>query len=274
MTRRAPILAHVAYWAIMLLLLVSLIGRDLSHPPSPPGHPENDAQAYRDSNKKNSEGERNETIWERTRNDPTAYFTFWLVIFTGVLAVSTIGLWLVTGTAARAARDSADVAAEQVKLAKETAARQLRAYVHLESITMFHANDSKFVPIIVIKYKNFGVTPALRLTNEIDFDFIGEIFKKPESTGPITKRYADVGPSQDRVIATKILSWNLFYRPWILKRVGKFVVFGEITYFDAFQNQEVESPRVTRYRMYIRPDDVGIPDDGGFIFDDEGNEAT
>jgi hypothetical protein len=43
------------------------------------------------------------TLWERTTSDPVAFFTLWLVIFTGVLAVSTIGLWFVTWIASTCA---------------------------------------------------------------------------------------------------------------------------------------------------------------------------
>ena len=37
------------------------------------------------------------SFWEKARCEPVAYFTIWLVGFTGVLAVSTIGLWVATG---------------------------------------------------------------------------------------------------------------------------------------------------------------------------------
>lgn len=40
-------------------------------------------------------------FWDRAACDPVAYFTGWLVAFTGVLAFSTIGLWVATGSAAR-----------------------------------------------------------------------------------------------------------------------------------------------------------------------------
>jgi hypothetical protein len=47
-------------------------------------------------NKCSAEESRNHGFWEKAGCDPTAYFTLWLVAFTGVLAVSTIGLWIVT----------------------------------------------------------------------------------------------------------------------------------------------------------------------------------
>jgi hypothetical protein len=53
---------------------------------------QHDSAAYKCST---TESE-NYGFWEKTRCDPIAYFTLWLVGFTGVLAASTIGLWIVT----------------------------------------------------------------------------------------------------------------------------------------------------------------------------------
>src|SRR5258708_2164133 len=33
------------------------------------------------------------SLWERTTSDPVAFFTLWLVIFTGGLTISTVLLW-------------------------------------------------------------------------------------------------------------------------------------------------------------------------------------
>ena len=58
---------------------------------------------------KNREGDQRETFWQRTLNDPTAFFTLWVAAFTGVLGFSTIGLWFVTRIAANAALRQANV---------------------------------------------------------------------------------------------------------------------------------------------------------------------
>jgi hypothetical protein len=57
-------------------------------------------------------------VWRETLNDPTALFTFWVAFFTFVLAASTIGLWIVAICTLRHSR--------------ETAERQLRAYISLD----------------------------------------------------------------------------------------------------------------------------------------------
>src|ERR1700683_989610 len=48
------------------------------------------------SAKCSSKEEKDYGFWEKARCEPATYFTAWLVAFTGVLAVSTIGLWWVT----------------------------------------------------------------------------------------------------------------------------------------------------------------------------------
>lgn len=54
-----------------------------------PRHSQEDRASYKCSTEEN----KNYGFWEKTSCDPTAYFTLWLVGFTAVLAVSTIGLW-------------------------------------------------------------------------------------------------------------------------------------------------------------------------------------
>jgi hypothetical protein len=48
------------------------------------------------ANKCSAKEEKDYGFWEKTQCDPVAYFTVWLVGFTGVLALSTIGLWWVS----------------------------------------------------------------------------------------------------------------------------------------------------------------------------------
>ena len=58
------------------------------------------------SNKCSSKEVENYDFWKKAECDPVAYFTLWLVGFTGVLAVSTIGLWIVTlSSGVRQSRD-------------------------------------------------------------------------------------------------------------------------------------------------------------------------
>jgi hypothetical protein len=121
-----------------------------------------------DSNSRNSDNEQNAIIsgndwygWAWFKN-PLATFNFLLVIFTGLIAISTGFLFWETKKTSRATRDA-------VELAETTAKRQLRAYVAVESA------DARFVNLIEggqgivvhIVIRNSGQTPGYGLTTWI-----------------------------------------------------------------------------------------------------------
>jgi hypothetical protein len=99
---------HIFYWLIIIALLLVTIGGSLSQPPAPPGYSQNQTQSNNKGYGEQEKGEGSKAFRQRATEDPAAFFTLCLVFFTAILSFSTIGLWLVTGTAARAARDSAD----------------------------------------------------------------------------------------------------------------------------------------------------------------------
>ena len=110
-------------------------------------------------------------FWEKTSDDPVAYFTLWLVGFTGVLAVSTIGLWIVTWRASVAqARDmKASIAASEkaADIARDAMIAGERAFVFATGHTPFWELDPatnlyhwRFRPT----WQNSGDTPTTRMT--------------------------------------------------------------------------------------------------------------
>ncbi|RTL52540.1 MAG: hypothetical protein EKK40_07555 [Bradyrhizobiaceae bacterium] len=64
-------------------------------------------KCYQAAEKEHYKAEECKTLWERTTSDPVAFFTLWLVIFTGGLTVSTVLLWLAGEKQARHARRAA-----------------------------------------------------------------------------------------------------------------------------------------------------------------------
>jgi hypothetical protein len=76
---------------------------------SPPASEVRHDQPSTEETGKNAKGHQRETFWQRTFNDPTAFFTLWVAAFTGILSFSTIGLWSVTKIAANAALRQANV---------------------------------------------------------------------------------------------------------------------------------------------------------------------
>jgi hypothetical protein len=71
-------------------------------------------------------------FWEKASDDPVAYFTLWLVAFTGVLAVSTGGLWIATIGLYRAGERQIAVAKESADAAQRAALTGERALIVVE----------------------------------------------------------------------------------------------------------------------------------------------
>ena len=138
---------------------------------------------------------------------------------------------------------------------------------------ILHAND-EYKSNFRIEFKNYGQTPAYRVINKCKTSL--SIAGKPnfQDIEEKTTHYSDLGPSQDKAITVLIMHsvWNEVIKPAI--KVGlPFYVYGEITYFGAFQDRATASPRLTRYRFEVHLED-GEVCDGGLFFSEEGNEAN
>jgi hypothetical protein len=125
-----------------------------------------------------------------------------------------------------------------------------------------------------IKIKNFGNTPSYKVSirGNTSQNIIGDPkFDQPE-TPPL---YYSLGPGQEHTTTLQISLgvWTDLIRPMIVKARIPFYVFGEIRYFDAYQDQSVEEPRFTRFRGEVILAEEGISK-GIVVFSDEGNEAT
>jgi hypothetical protein len=123
--------------------------------------PRADPAAYNCSAKE----EKDYGFWEKTRCDPVAYFTAWLVGFTGVLAASTIGLLTATWLAARKqSRDTAAFIGETRRIGEA----QVRAYVDINKAEAFfigfpgalHMGRQEIQPIVKVTATNTGQSPA------------------------------------------------------------------------------------------------------------------
>jgi hypothetical protein len=123
--------------------------------------PRDDSAAHKCS----AQEEKNYGFWEKARCDPVAYFTAWLVGFTGVLAVSTIGLWVVTWQSGK--RQSRDMEAA-VGETRRIGEAQVRAYVDIVSADIFligfagalYRGRPEAQPILKIVATNTGQSPA------------------------------------------------------------------------------------------------------------------
>lgn len=175
----------------VLTLAVIAVGSILQ---SPIQDDENHSQQNPTANAPNSKREK-ESFWIRTVDDPVALFTL-------VLSISTIGLWVVTWrgmsaqsrdmrkslqiskVAAEAAKDAANAASEQVAIAKKTAEIPLRAYVVIGAIDVDRQTGE-----VVVQVLNKGNTPANNITisyrsewHNKNTSFTGHADRDPEWT--------------------------------------------------------------------------------------------
>jgi len=126
-------------------------------------------QATEKNDQAPAESKYSKLFWNRVFPDTISFFTFWLGLFTGALALvaflqlnSLNRAEIIAATTAKAAKDSADVARDAVKLSDKTAERQLRAYVNNVSTIIRNVEVGK-VPEVRVEIKNWGRTPAYRV---------------------------------------------------------------------------------------------------------------
>lgn len=185
-------------------------------------------------------------------------------VFTIVLAISTIGLWLATNKLWAAGE-------RQLVHLDGASKHQLRAYIHIEKVEVLGKLNSDVAPHFRITFKNYGHTPAHKVSHTcgIALVFGGD----PRHRKPKVYRYADLGPSQHRssIYYFGDIAWQMM-RPGLKQEDGKIFFDGEIIYFDAFQMKEgATEPHRTRYRFQLVEAESG---NGALWFADEGNESN
>jgi hypothetical protein len=220
---------------------------------SPPPHQQaGEGSAANQNGKEGEKRELHKTLWERTTEDPVAFFTFWLVIFTGLLfVVAGLQVWLliraedVSLQTAQAAKESADAAKEAadanraaVRLAENTAQRQLRAYVNFYDITSSEIAEGRAIAIR-INMRNFGQTPAYDVVNLFGtvFDVIPSPKPFPHKSDRSRVDYLSkttLGPSAPMSVTVQIAP--IPADKMAAFRAGKYALYlyGELIYRDAF----------------------------------------
>jgi len=232
-----------------------------------------------DPNPKNSSsnngGKENTYLNISYKEDPMIRYTFWLMIFTGVLAISTIGLWVVTLFARKdtkkavgAAQKSADAAEKIVLTMQDTAQRQLRAYICIPGATikLIKKSDSMYAHV-VLRYKNAGQTPGYDVKTWIALDIAEYPLNKILVQHPQDAKYTPIiispGSEQYLVNETVITPEQ---RPMIGTAKATLYVYGEVLYRDVFGIE-----RFTKYRLLYGGDEGTF---GEKLRPDlEGNEA-
>ena len=99
----------------------------LPQPAAPPRYTEHYDQSETARNTENNKSDNRKSLWERITDDAVPFVTLCLVAVTGVLAFSTVGLWIVTAHASK--RQSKDMKASIDKLG-EAAEISQKQFLH------------------------------------------------------------------------------------------------------------------------------------------------
>ena len=198
-----------------------------------------------------------------------ALFTAVLTVVAGLQAYYTWGTMVATKLAARAAFRGAVAGKRTVDQMKETAERELRAYVNYGVGNVINFDGPH--PLVQVVFKNFGQTPAYKLRRRVNF-----LVTAVPRSAPFPEIDADtqfggaLGPGSHTVLGRALDDLQL---PQTVKdeiKTGKrgLYVFGDVTYEDAFGKE-----RLTTFRLLYGGGEMIHPA-GNLATCEEGNEAT
>lgn len=168
-----------------------------------------------------------------------------------VLAVGSLFLWLSTR--------------RLVRVAKDTAERQLRAYVHIEH-TGWAPPTGRPGQSVLLTIKNYGTTPAYHVEMFVNIKVIIESGRQfPDAARQ--RGTSIMAPGQiERVVEKISPDISAEVRKDIEEFRAALYVWGTILYRDAFS-----AARTTKFRFRSIGDDIVS---GDFETDEEGNEAN
>ena len=174
-----------------------------------------------------------ESLWVRTTSDPVALYTFVLAVFTAVLSVSTIGLWVKTDRLAKGAEESSE--------------RQLRAYISIKKARIKNVITG-MKPQITLRIRNSGQTPAYDLTGHFSPGFypypVAESFLAEHPTASEISK-STIGPGQD-LDCTAEFGSDFTENHVQALRAGQYAIYfvGIIEFVDAFNKSRFKHVRL------------------------------
>ncbi len=166
-------------------------------------------------------------------------------------------------------RKSADAARDYARIASDTAQRQLRAYVNVDSAAIDLTHPA--APKATVVFKNFGHTPAYDVQIWIHMWIEVHPLAIDLPTPPANFRMGKdiLAPGRPRISQiTKYPPVSPEAVPLLGTPQGTIYVYGEVRYRDAFGND-----RWTKYRL-IWGGPEGVPLTSSLQADSEGNEAN
>jgi hypothetical protein len=188
------------------------------------------------------------TFWEKTTSDPVAMFTL-------VLALSTVGLWIATLALYVAGNRHSE--------------RQLRAYVLVKGAQLRKFGTAE-LPEAVVVIRNFGQTPAYAVDSFVgiaahNYPLTIKI-SAPEDLKTVESILAPGGEHIFRVPTLRTLAADEVGA--IISGEAAIYVVGKIAYIDAFKKA-----RITNFLLFYGGE-VGVAPDGLMAPYETGNDAT
>jgi hypothetical protein len=192
------------------------------------------------------------TLWERTTSDPVAFFTFWLVVSTIGLGVSTVMLWRAGEKQLKHGRRSAAIQSRDMRASIEASHRaakaaensvltsrqvgesQVRAYLSCEggTYTLF---DSWLT--VEVRIRNHGQSPAI--WTEIKAQVVTQTIPglRYERSEPFTNAGPAVPAGREGTIILVFLAGQMGEDALesISREIGRFDVRGVISWRDVFE---------------------------------------
>ena len=175
-----------------------------------------------------------------------------MVVLTGIIAAATVVYVVVTGLLWRSTKKSADAAKESAEAAtaavaqmRDTAERQLRAYVCVNSAVLKFPQPD--IPEAQVHFKNCGQTPAYALRGWIHTWFTEYPLKEPLPTAPDDLRKgSETLPAGGTTIFVAPRKPPLPPSNLALLGTEKFTlyVYGEVRYRDIFGREQY-----TKFRL-------------------------
>jgi hypothetical protein len=138
-----------------------LVG-ELTQPAAPSGHREHHQTSDASAQHKDNQGREPETLWQKIASEPVAFTTLCLTAVTAILAVSTVGLWIVTARGGQ--RQSLDMQ-KSISIAERALFDVERALIVGETVGVSQLVRSGRVIAyrMNMMFINTGRTPAKRV---------------------------------------------------------------------------------------------------------------
>jgi len=126
-----------------------------------PIHDQHHDQARTEHSAKQTKAHPEETFWQRTKRDPIAVFNLILVMFTGVLAASTVGLWLATIRLWKSAQEHAIHLKSALDISHHTLVSTFRPRIIIREMFLeIDTHVSGEFWTVYVNYLNIGDTDA------------------------------------------------------------------------------------------------------------------